>query len=227
MISMNRFGLSFSEVRILDKFFSLPAEKQDFILDAALSVFGVNGYKKASVSDIAAAAGISKAMVFYYFGTKKALYLYLIELCGRTLTDEVDRNLDSTTTDFFDRIMLAADVEISVMKKHPAIPLFINSIYFEKDAEVKDEIAAIFSGDRGEAFRNRVALEGMDTSKFKDGVDPKLVMKMLLYLTYGYINLSPGIAQMDLDALYKDFRDCVALLKNNLYKEEYLAESLA
>ena len=221
-ICMNRFGLFINEVKSLDKFFNLPSEKQNSILDAALSVFGINGYKKTSVSDIAAAAGISKAMVFHYFGTKKALYLYLIELCGHILMDEVNKNFENNTTDFFDRIMLATDIEISVMKKHPTIPLFINSIYFEKDAEVKDDIQALFTSENGEVFRNRIACEGMDTSKFKDGVDPELVMKMLLYFTYGYINMSPGIAQMDLDALYKDFKDCVTLLKNNFYKEEYL-----
>lgn len=206
----------------MDKFFSLPIEKQNTIIDAALSTFGTSGYKKTSIRDIAAAAGISKAMMFCYFGTKKALYLYLLELCGQTFKNTVDKKFDSTVTDFFDRIMLAADIEISVMKKHPMIPLFMNSVYFEKDDEVKDDIQAIFTGSEGEQFRNRIAFEGMDVSKFKEGVNPKLVMKMLTYFTYGYMNMSPGIIQTDLDTLHKDFKDCINLLKNNFYKEEYL-----
>jgi len=59
------------EVIFLDKFFSLPNEKQKIIIDAALRTFGANGYKKASTNDIAFAAGVSKAMIFHYFGTKK------------------------------------------------------------------------------------------------------------------------------------------------------------
>lgn len=206
----------------MDKFLSLPLEKQNIIIDAALSVFGTNGYKKTSVSDIAAAAGISKAMVFHYFGTKKALYFYLIQMCGQTITNEVNQKFDNSVTDFFDRIMLATDIEISVMKKHPTIPQFINSVYFEQDREVKEEIQALLAGNEGEQFRNRIVLEGMDATKFKDGVEPKLVMKMMLYFTYGYLNVSPGIMKTDLDMLYKDFKDCVNLLKNNFYKEEYL-----
>lgn len=206
----------------MNKFFSLPIEKQNTIIDAALSTFGTNGYKKTSVSDIAAAAGISKAMVFHYFGTKKALYLYLIKLCGQTFMDEVNEKFDSSVTDFFDRIMLASDIEISVMKMHPAIPLFINSVYFESDAEVKNDIQAIFADKEGEKFRSKIAFDGMDASKFKDGIDPKLVMKMLLWITYGYINMSPDKTVMDLDALYKDFKECIHLLKSNFYKEEYL-----
>lgn len=206
----------------MDKFLSLPLEKQNIIIDAALSVFGTNGYKKTSVSDIAAAAGISKAMVFHYFGTKKALYFYLIQMCGQTITNEVNQKFDNSVTDFFDRIMLATDIEISVMKKHPTIPQFINSVYFEQDREVKEEIQTLLAGSEGEQFRNRIVLEGMDATKFKDGVEPKLVMKMMLYFTYGYLNMSPGVMKTDLDMLYKDFKDCVNLLKNNFYKEEYL-----
>lgn len=55
----------------LERFFRLSEEKQNSIIDAALKAFGINGYKKTSVSDIAAEAGISKAMVFHYFGTKR------------------------------------------------------------------------------------------------------------------------------------------------------------
>lgn len=219
---VNRFGLLSMEMKQLDKFLGLPLKKQNVIIDAALSSFGTNGYKKTSVNDIAAAAGISKAMVFHYFGTKRALYFYLIQVCGQIITNEVNRKFDNSVTDFFDRIMLATDIEISVMKKHPTIPQFINSMYFEQDNEVKGEIQALLAGSQGEQFRNRIAFEGMDATKFKDGVDPKLVMKMMLYFTYGYLNMSPGIMQTDLDTLYRDFKECVALLQNNFYKEEYL-----
>ena len=45
----------------MENFLNLPEEKQNTILDAAFAAFGANGYKKASIADIAAAAGISKA----------------------------------------------------------------------------------------------------------------------------------------------------------------------
>lgn len=37
----------------MERFLSLPLEKQNTIIDAALRTFGASGYKKASVSDIA------------------------------------------------------------------------------------------------------------------------------------------------------------------------------
>lgn len=68
--------------------------------------FSTNGYKKASVSDIAIATGISKALVCHYFGTKKALYLYLIDLCINTIMNELHQKFDTSVTDFFARIKL-------------------------------------------------------------------------------------------------------------------------
>lgn len=201
----------------MEKFFNLPEGKQKTIIDAALKSFGANGYKKTSVSDIAAAAGISKAMVFHYFGTKKALYLYLIELCGDIIMKEVDEKFDYTVTDFFERIKLSSNIEISIMKQHPGMRSFITSVYFESDEEVKEDIKVLLA--KGEGFRNKIAFDGMDYSRFKEGIDPKLVMKMLLWLTDGYMNEISSKTEVDYEIFFKEFEECINLLRNNFYKE--------
>lgn len=204
----------------MDKFFSLPEEKQKKITDAALKSFGANGYKKTSVSDIAAAAEISKAMVFHYFGTKKALYLYLIDLCGNIMMKQVNEKFDYTVTDFFERIKLSSNIEIAIMRKYSGMPAFLMSMYFESDEEVKEDIKAIIAN--GEGFRNKIAFDGMDYSKFKEGIDPKLVMKMLGWLTDGYMNQLSNKTEVNYEDFFKEFEECINLLRNNFYKEEYV-----
>ena len=44
------------------------------ILEAAEAVFAESGYEGATVTDIAARAGLPKSNLHYYFGTKEALY---------------------------------------------------------------------------------------------------------------------------------------------------------
>lgn len=204
----------------MEKFLSLPIEKQNIIIDAALITFGAKGYKKASISDIAAAAGISKAMVFHYFGTKKTLYFYLINLCGTTIINEVNEKFDNSISDFFDRIKMTSNIEISVMKRHAAIPSFLASVYFEIDGEVKDDIKDVL--DSGEDFRNKIAFDGMDTSKFKEGVDLKLLMKMLMWMTDGYMKQLSDRPEINFDTMLEEFNQCLDMLKNNFYKEEYV-----
>lgn len=204
----------------MENFVNLPIEKQNAIIDAALQAFGTNGYKKTSVSDIASAAGISKSMIFHYFGTKKALYLYLINLCGSIIMKEIDEKLDFTIKDFFERIKLSTSIEISILKKHPAITSFLTSMYFEEDAEVKCEIKSILS--QSEGFTNRIALEGMDYSKFKEGVDLKVFMKMFSWIADGYAKQLSNNKEIDYDELFIEFDKCLDMLKSNFYKNEYL-----
>ena len=66
-----------------EKFFSLPEERQRAMLNAGYRVFARNSYKKSPMSEIADAAGISKALLFHYFGNKKGLYLFLWEHCAQ------------------------------------------------------------------------------------------------------------------------------------------------
>ena len=63
-----------------EKFQSLSQEKQQAVINAAMEVFGKNEYKRASTDLIAAKAGISKGLLFYYFRNKKELYLSLIHI---------------------------------------------------------------------------------------------------------------------------------------------------
>ena len=50
-----------------EKFYELPAAKQQRIINAGLEVFGAHDYPQASTDDITAKAGISKGLLFYYF----------------------------------------------------------------------------------------------------------------------------------------------------------------
>jgi AcrR family transcriptional regulator len=49
-------------------------DKRRAILDAAAPIFGTQGYERASVEAIAAAAGVSKPTIYSYFGGKRELF---------------------------------------------------------------------------------------------------------------------------------------------------------
>jgi AcrR family transcriptional regulator len=54
-------------------------DRRQAILDAALEVFSRRGYNGASIDDIATAAGISKALIYEHFPSKKDLHVSLLE----------------------------------------------------------------------------------------------------------------------------------------------------
>jgi TetR/AcrR family transcriptional regulator len=65
----------------------IQREKQDLILDAALNVFSLHGFRGATIDQIAEAAGMSKPNLLYYFASKE-------EIHRRLLTSMLDLWLD-------------------------------------------------------------------------------------------------------------------------------------
>jgi len=58
----------------------LPAaERRELILEAAGSLFGERGYSHVTLDEIAAAARVTKPVLYRHFDSKKALYLTLLE----------------------------------------------------------------------------------------------------------------------------------------------------
>lgn len=60
-------------------------EREAVMLRAAGAVFAARGFHAASMDEIADRVGVSKPMVYSYFGSKEALYFAYIEDAGRDL----------------------------------------------------------------------------------------------------------------------------------------------
>jgi AcrR family transcriptional regulator len=67
------------------------------IVETACRVFGERGYAAASVSDVAEAAGISKPLIYNYFGSKEGLYAACVQHAATVLTAEIERTAASGT----------------------------------------------------------------------------------------------------------------------------------
>ena len=63
------------------------AETRSRILDAALSEFAANGLAGARTEAIASAAGVNKALLYYYFESKEKLYSAALEMVSARVRD--------------------------------------------------------------------------------------------------------------------------------------------
>ncbi len=73
----------------------IQREKQDAILNAALDVFSVHGFRGATIDQIAEAAGMSKPNLLYYFASKDAIHRRLLTSMLDLWLDPL-RELDAT-----------------------------------------------------------------------------------------------------------------------------------
>jgi AcrR family transcriptional regulator len=67
------------------------AQRQQLILDVAGPVFAQRGYHAASMDEIAELAGVSKPMIYMYFGSKEGLYVAYIDRTGRELLERLNQ----------------------------------------------------------------------------------------------------------------------------------------
>lgn len=205
-----------------EHFQGLEQGKRERILNAGYQIFGRYGYRKASTADIAREAGISKAMLFYYFVSKKELYLDLIQEASNLLLSAMGARLDTISTDFFERVLILSRIKIETLKKRPFLTQFLYSAFGETDSEVYDELQVQFSA--GNVIRNEMVVLHTDAEKFKEGISPELVMEMIMNCSLGLFSVRtaddcrPEMIERHMDR----FQEYLTLLKQNFYKQEYL-----
>lgn len=203
---------------------SLPEEKRERIINAALIAFGTNGYKKTSVADVAALAGISKSMVFHYFGTKRDMYIYIANLSGKIISsainDAMPEIISERYSDFFERMLITSKIKLDVMKANPAIMDFLTSMLLERNEEIRPFIDELFKDF--EPLRKQILHSGVQEYKFKNSEDINRVERMLSWMSNGCAEEWKGKPTDELDEIMTIFEDCMNALKNHFYKEEYL-----
>ncbi len=69
------------------------AEREELILEIAGGVFAHDGYHAAAMDEIARLVGVSKPMLYTYFGSKEGLYIAYIERNGQELLERLENAL--------------------------------------------------------------------------------------------------------------------------------------
>jgi len=167
------------------KFESLPEEKRQRIINAALREFSVRAFKNASTEKIAAAAEISKGALFEYFRTKKQLYAYLLDYAMKELLEKYGGFWSHAGSDPLEIVRGLFTLKMEQMKEYPALYDFLARAYMrEPDPELSD-----MTRDRAEAAKGgfmKNAFDKLDYSLFKDGFDPRMLMNVVIWTLYGY-----------------------------------------
>ena len=199
-----------------ERFYDLTREKQDRFINAACKLFAENGYKKASTDDIVKEAGISKGLLFHYFGSKQGLYLYVYEYSTRYVRMEYDRCIPKEGMDFFE---LQRHLEISkrnIIRHYPYMTLFIQRAFRETDKELISLLA-----DNMERYSALIAevYSRASVTGFKSSVDPSSVLKLCLFTSDGLLNDQFLSGHIDPDAFLEESLKYISLLEKNLYRE--------
>lgn len=64
--------------------------RRDQLLSLGLELFASRPYDEVVIEDLAAAAGISKGLLYHYFGSKRAFYAACVRVAAHRLVDLID-----------------------------------------------------------------------------------------------------------------------------------------
>ena len=192
-------------------FFTLPEEKRNRLINVAYQVFARHEYKKASMSEIAAAAGISKSLLFYYFRNKKELYLFLWDCAVAETKRAMAEWGTAETDDFFELLTRSLRAKCSVMRAYPYLHAFSTRAYYEQEPDIRSGVQRCY---QREAEHCEEVLWGrIDSSVFRPELDISLLYQEILWVSDGYLRQMYQSGRLDADKMEQDFLRLIAQWK--------------
>jgi AcrR family transcriptional regulator len=122
-------------------------ERKQALMDAAAELFSKRGYAETRVLDICTAAGVAKGLFYWYFDTKEALFIELVESMRLRLRKFQAAQTDPTA-DPLTRLRQGAEASVRFMAEHaPYFSLMEVEPRDEQLAELMRRNSKVHTGD--------------------------------------------------------------------------------
>lgn len=188
------------------QFSKLPLNKQNEILDASLKEFAEYGYDLASTNRITRDLGISKGVLFKYFGDKAGLF---ITVCEYGIGEYADAIVIRPYSDIFECIKDAGIQKLRWLRERPLTYRLIMRIIKEPDHPVYAQVlerAYAVSQKQSETIQSLLPKTGL-----RPGVSPEQVLNAIIWISQGiqdrYSSTYPEDVNSDFDAYYQRFSE--------------------
>lgn len=199
------------------KFFDLKKEKQDRMINAALKVFALQGYRHASTDDIVKEARISKGLLFHYFGSKIGLYDFIYDYSVRYMVLELNATVNEDETEFFEVVRQIENAKTQAMRGYPYMQLFL---YRSMSEDVSEALLKI--EDKRNLLLNTYdgLLNRVDKSFITKSYDFEMISKMMAYTINGLMTERFLDASFQPEMLYQEIQNYIDMIKNMVYENK-------
>jgi AcrR family transcriptional regulator len=198
------------------KIMHMEPEKRDRVVNAALEEFR-HGQEHTSTDAIVRKAGISKGLLFHYFGTKEGLYEFLLSYALDVMAKEYYGLLDTKQRDILELLRQSLLLKMDLSYKYPALFEFMGTAYAAGD--YSKVFMSMQSDMLGKLYENA------DMSFFREDLDAKKAINIIQWSLTGYSNshISKDKSIADYQAAYEaylsEIDEYFATFRKIFYKE--------
>ncbi len=164
------------------KIMAMEQEKRYRLIQAAMQEFS-RGYNAANTDRITHNAGISKGLLFHYFGSKKELFLFLMKYAVDLVTGEYIK-VSFESQDFLENMWKVSLLAIDLTYKYPETYQFLVKGYFSLNEIIPEGMPREF-GNPTEELMLKI-YQNTDTSFFRDDVDPDKARQIIIWTMKGF-----------------------------------------
>lgn len=201
-----------------EKFYQLPYEKQQKIIDAGYRIFSQNSYEKSPMKEIADAAGISKSLLFHYFRNKKELYLFLWEEAARITTEYLMIYECYEASDLFVMMERGMKAKWKLMEKYPHMAAFAIKAFYEKNEEINTAVQNSYRKHFDQKAKE--ALKKLDPDDFIEGLDLQMMKREMHLASEGYLWEMLQLKKLNTAQMEKDFHKLLQFWKHVYSRKE-------
>ena len=120
----------------------IDEQKRQRVIRASIEEFA-KGYEVASTNEIVRKAGISKGLLFHYFGNKKNLYMSVFREVVQQTTEALFSRLGELPGDVIERMIRLALTKLELYREDPKAWLFLADAVSNPPDELKQEIRSV------------------------------------------------------------------------------------
>lgn len=203
------------------KIMTMDNEKRKKVITAALKEF-TKGYNAANMDNLAFEAGISKGLIFHYFGSKKGLFLFLLKYCAEIMDEEYSKVI-LKDRDFLENVRTVSKLAMEMTFRFPDVYGFIGKAVFSINQVFPEGLPKNLPNSNQKLLEK--ILRKSDKSLFRDDISSEKAQNIALWTIRGFSDslLQYGSNIEDYqnnydEVIMKEFEEYMEVLKRLLYK---------
>ncbi len=161
-------------------------------------------------------------MLFYYFGSKKDLYHYLVEYSLDVMKTDYLNVINMYETDFIKRLRQATHLKMRCFVENPSVFNFLGTFFFRSETNLPENLEKRYVNLKQQGYD--IMYANIDKSLFREDVDVEKAFKLIQWALDGYQNeiiarlQGEKMTDVNFEPYWEEFYGYLDTLKKSFYK---------